>query len=248
MTNIIQNNLGLFSRKRVSQEQLSRIEEELLKPTDAEHREDNSSPEITSDWIYVPSIKMEFSTQITLQGKSWYEAHKTLLSEGLVMPTPRQTFELIFYLKKNLAVSDTYKQVYDSILRTTIAGSSHAEWQNAFFRPSEKGKKLMYIDRIVSFDSASSEFEFNHSDDSGVCTDSLPEICDLANITPDGMGKSANYGGKYVQGETMFFTKPLAAHVMALQANSTYVGMTCSVDPIIEDESLGVRSARRFMK
>jgi len=76
--------------------------------------------------IYVPSLKLNFIGERTLQGKNWYETHKKLQSDGKRMPTPFEFLEFLKYVKENN--QDIYKEI------TEVRSPWRANWLDANFK------------------------------------------------------------------------------------------------------------------
>lgn len=112
----------------------------------------NQDPQMAVDlkgYIYVPSARLYFAKERSLQGLNWTDTHKKALSEGLGrMPTPKETWGLISYAKSHLN-DFQLRKIYDDILKTTPENTWHGEWQNAKF---SEDQGTMYVQRVISLD------------------------------------------------------------------------------------------------
>jgi len=197
----------------------------------------------TPGWLYVPSIEMEFATDLSGLNSNWYDAHKLARQNGCVMPSIAETWELFFYAKANQNKPE-FRKVYDFFTRKTPQNTWHGEWQDAFFRTIKK-KMLMYKFKGLN---AKGEPEFqNPIDITGtyLTSDGLANITQRANVTPNGMLNVADSRNSYVEGENFYSWYPRNEAVARFDAYSGWAVLSCYGNPAGSYASLGVRFARR---
>jgi len=179
-----------------------RLAEKKITPPADLTTPDNNPPQtaLTNGWLYVPSIGMEFSPDLEGFNSNWYDSHKLARSKGFVMPSPYETWALIFEAKANLSKPE-FRKVYEFFTRKTPKDTWHGEWQDAFFKV-EEGKMYMY--GLKGFN-PKGEPEFHNKIDitqNGYLTkDGYADISQRANITPQGLCKVADSRKDYVEGE-----------------------------------------------
>jgi len=104
--------------------------DEIMSRPDVQVPEKNSTNQASSPnlegFIYIPSIKLYVAKERTHLGKDWFESHKSLISEGLRMPTIPEFIEFLKYTKTN------FPEIYKEI--TEVRSSWKAEWLDADFK------------------------------------------------------------------------------------------------------------------
>ena len=205
---------------------------------------DNNPPQVTptNGWLYVPSIGMEFSPTLDGLNSNWYDAHKLARGKGFVMPSPAETWALIFEAKAKLS-NPAFRKIYEFFTEKTASGW-HSEWQDAYFKKS--GKK-MYMSTLEKFDTKDKPIFHNATDITGtyLANDGYANISQRTNITSQGLCKVADSRTDYVKGENIYSWCPKDGAVARFFASSDWAGLDCYGDPASSDSSLGVRFARR---
>ncbi len=197
----------------------------------------------TSGWLYVPSIGMEFSPTLEGFGSNWYDAHKLARGKGFVMPSPAETWALIFEAKANLARPE-FRKIYEFFTEKTLQNTWHSEWQDASF--IEKGNK-MYMHRLKDFTKKDEPIFYKGLDITGtyLAKDGYANISQMTNITPEGLCKVGDTRTNYVKGENRYFWYPRDGTVARFNAGSDGADLDCFRNPSVSSSSLGVRFARR---
>jgi hypothetical protein len=207
-------------------------------------RDDNPSQVTpTNGWLYVPSIGMEFSPDLDGLGTNWYDSHKLAKSKGLIMPSPEETWALIFEAKAHLDKPE-FRKLYEFFTRKTPKNTWHSEWQDAFFK-EENGK--MFKSRFKGLN-AKGEPEFDNPVDitrTYLTSDGYANVSQKSNITAQGLCNVADSRTNYVEGENFYFWYPRNGAVARFIANSDRAYLYCSRNPTSTDAGLGVRLARR---
>jgi len=233
------------SQSQEYQELVKRLEEQAKTQTttpdvqEPQPRESQTGKgDINGKWVYVPSINTSFAVERSNNNLDWTETHKPLIHQGLRMPTPRETWELIFYLKDNIG-NPEHKRVYDDILKTTPAGTWHGEWQNAYFT-QENGK--FYIQNVTKINKKG-ELEFGNKKEltDYLNSDVWADTSSRANISDEGLCKSTSNLGTYAQGGNIYFRKPRDKSVARFSADSGRAYLNCCGVPSGRGASLGVR-------
>ena len=113
---------------------------------------DDNPPQdgLTSGWLYVPSVGLEFAPTLDGLGSNWYDAHKLAKSKNFIMPSPEETWALFFYAKANLSKPE-FSKIYEYFTKKSPVNTCHGEWQDAFFK-YENGK--MFMHRLKSFNAS----------------------------------------------------------------------------------------------
>jgi hypothetical protein len=206
---------------------------------------DDNPPQATptNGWLYVPSIGMEFSPDLEGFGTNWYDAHKLVKSKGVIMPSPEETWALIFEAKANLDKPE-FRKIYEFFTKKTKGDIWHGEWQDAYF--IEKGKKL-YVRRLKDFTSKNKPIFFKGTDVTGeyLSSDNYADITQRSNITAQGLLNVKDSRSSYVEGENFYFWTPKNRTVAWFGVNSDKAYLYCDGDPTVTNASLGVRYARR---
>lgn len=206
---------------------------------------DNNPPQATptTGWLYVSSIGMEFAPTLDGFSSNWYDAHKLVKSKGLIMPSPEETWALIFEAKARLDEPE-FRKIYEFFTKKTLKDTWHGEWQDAYFK-EEKGK--MYMHRFKGLNKKG-EPEFHTGVDitgTYLANDGYANISQRANITPQGLCKVADSRTDYVNGENIYSMYLGDGAVAGFGAGSGGAGLYCNWDPSGSFASLGVRYARR---
>jgi hypothetical protein len=208
-------------------------------------RDDNPAQvSLTPGWSYVPSIGMEFSPDLNELGSNWYDAHKLTRAKGFVMPSPDETWALIFEAKANLAKLE-FRKLFEFFTKKTPKNTWHGEWQDAFFK-EENGK--MYVHRFKGLNKKR-EPEFHAGVDitgTYLANDGYANISQRADITPQGLCKVEDVRTDYAKGENIYFNKPVDGAVAGFFAGSGMAGLYCDRHPSNSYASLGVRYAKRI--
>ena len=193
---------------------------------------------INDKWIYVPSIDTRFAVQRTHQNLKWYDTHKQIIPQKFRMPTPSETWELIFYLKDNLS-NPEHKAVYDDILKTTPENTWHGEWQNAYF--SAESEK-MYVQHVKAI-SSNGELEMTDKVEliDYLKQDGWADITLKTNISEKGLCKVSSDLQNYNQDKNIYYWYPRDKSVVRFDADSDRASLNCYRDPSDRYSSLGVR-------
>ena len=85
---------------------------------------------LQDDFIYIPTTKLHFTREETLQEKNWLETHGLLQQKGSAMPTMLEFVRTLKYLKKKNV------ELYNEI---TGVGPWRATWIYANFKRGEDG-------------------------------------------------------------------------------------------------------------
>jgi len=197
----------------------------------------------TKGWLYVPSVGMEFAPTLDGLNSNYYEAHNLVISKNLIMPSPEETWALIFEAKANLAKPE-FRKIYEFFTEKTPQSTWHGEWQDAFFK-EENGR--MYMHRLKSFD-GKGEPEFHKGIDiTGTyqTSDGYSDISKRTNITSQGLCNVQDSRTSYVKGENIFNWYPRNGKVVRFRADSGRAVFYCDGSPTYSGASLGVRFARR---
>lgn len=185
-------------------------------------------------FIYVPSTGLYISKQRTHFGLNWYECHKQLHKENLLMPTISQFIAYINYLKQNpRGTHDETRSEIESILNNilTVRDPWRAEWLDAKFEKKGEQFYINYNHKINSNGKLKPE------------NSELLEKCLMENgyadiLTPNKQGlptkkleKSKGRG---------YYGYPGEDFVASFSADSFKVGLDCFRDPNGSSPVLGV--------
>jgi hypothetical protein len=206
-------------------------------------RDDNPAQVgLTPGWSYVPSIGMEFSPTLDGLGSNWYDAHKLARGSGFVMPSPAETWALLFEAKANLAKPE-FRKLFEFFTEKTPKNTWHGEWQDAFFR-EENGK--MYMHRFKGLNTQGNpEFHAGvNITGTYLANDGYANIFKRANITPQGLCKVADSRTDYAKGKNICSWYPRDGSIAWFDADSNRANFDCVRGPSSSDASLGVRYAR----
>ena len=145
-----------------------------------------------------------FAKERTIACRDWFTTNKELIKKGYQMPTPRETWDLIFYLKDNLDKPECQK-VYDEILDTD-GKTQVGEWQNFLVVENNAGidsYKNSYCKRALGLDSKNNlifsqkEAFANHVNSKG--------FVDIGFINPQGLPSLIDSNKKYIKGKNIYF-------------------------------------------
>jgi hypothetical protein len=207
-------------------------------------RDDNPPQvQLPLGWLYVPSIGMGFAPNLTGFESNWYDSHKLARQHDYIMPSPDETWELIFEAKANLDKPE-FRKIYEFFTEKTPKNTWHGEWQDAYLK--EEAKK-MYMHRFKEIN-AQGEPEFHPGVDitgTYLANDGYANISQRANITSQGLCKVTDQKADYTKGENIFTWYPRNGSVAGFYADSDRAGFGCDWDPTYSILSLGVRFARR---
>ncbi|MDO8556037.1 MAG: hypothetical protein Q7R96_02580 [Nanoarchaeota archaeon] len=186
-------------------------------------------------FIYVPSADLHFAKERTHYGTNWEQAHLALAQEGSFMPTPAQTWELLKYLKGNLADPECRK-VYDEILKKKDPWKG--EWQNAKYLKIS-GKMSMREVEVRN-----GKVEHKSAQNLDAC---LMEDCwaDFDSANKQGLLTRKSSDNTYKQGNNIYFWYPREGAVARFGAVSDGAGLGCDGGPSDSNDGLGVRAVRR---
>ena len=162
------------------------------------------------------------------------------------MPKPRETWDLIFYLKDNLQ-NPGCKELYDLLLKKTPEDTWHGAWQNAFYEEDSGGK--MYVKDLTGFNSNNEPvFSQRREITDYIKNDCYADITNRVNITDEGLVRVVSSNQKnYQQGEDIMSWKPRDKAVAWFGADSDGAGFDWDGDPACCDASLGVvLAAKKF--
>ena len=193
------------------------------------------------NYIFVPSMNIYIAKQRTHLGLNWYDTHKQLHSEGLVMPTINEFREFLKYLKENPhgvpgASPSEVGRILDDIL--AVKDPWRAEWLDADFKVDNNELYIHYNHRTVSGRLVPQNKE--------LVTDYLTQD-KTPGIDLDSWIQNANVHGlpkpKVKKGD-LYYRSPLNDNnsVARFFAYSDRVGLDCYRYPIFSNSSLGVRS------
>lgn len=199
---------------------------------DLENKAEKSAE--TSQYIHIPSLNIEFETKRTLLGKSWYETHKKLLSNGKNMPTLIEFLESLKYIKENNP--ELYREI------TEVRNPWRANWLDADFKM--KGKDL-YIN-------------YNHFlDNNGILVPKNSEVLDKSTLMEtrvpgisleDYILKNHTSQGlpsKKVKSGSLYYWSPGKDNNSVARFSSVWAGLDCDWDPSDRDSDLGVFAVKR---
>ena len=217
-------------------ERFKKLEEEEKAKSKDEIKLD-SSPANINNYIYVPPVNLYIAKQRTHLGANWYDCHKQLHQENLLMPTILQFIAYINYLKQNpngIPSGDASKQEIESILDDilTVRDPWRAEWFDAFFT---KQSNKLYINYNHKTDSSGNLTPQN----SEILEKCLMEDCyaDVLNGNKQGLPLrklTHDNGGIY-------YWHPIENYVAAFGAGSGGGSdLECGRDPSVSVASLGV--------
>jgi len=99
-------------------------------------------------YIYIPSTKLYVAKERTLNGKSWYEAHRQLHNQGLQMLTIPEFIEFIKYLKEGYQDRKEAKQILGEILK--VREPTRGEWLDANFKVINDRLCINYNHRTIN--------------------------------------------------------------------------------------------------
>ncbi len=196
----------------------------------------NNMPEL-SGYIYVPSAGIYMAKQRTHFGLNWYDCHKQLHKENLLMPTIPQFISYINYLKQNNDIKDATKQEIESILDDilTVRNPWRGEWLDADFK-FEKELYIHYNHRTINGQLVPQNKE--------LLTDYLTENKILGISLDDWLSNTNNHGlpKPDVKKGELYYMAPMRDNnsVARFNANSDGAGLNCNGDPNVSDASLGV--------
>ena len=186
-----------------------------------------------SEYIYVPSINTNIAKQRTHTNLNWYDCHKQLHQENLLMPTIPQFIAYINYLKQNSnGTSDASQSEIAGILDDILAVRNpwRAEWLDAKFEKKDK----LYINYNHKIDSNGNLVPKN-SEPLEKC---LMEDCwaDVLNGNKQGLplkNLAKDNGGIY-------YWYPREDYVARFDVDSVGAGLYCDGDPSLRNSALGV--------
>lgn len=167
--------LGLFSKRNLSNERISQMEQELARPY---VKPVPKGKHIFRDgFVFIPTINVWFNESCKFYDTPWQEAHTLLSLEKfeiskdifgeLRMPTIKETLGLLFYAKEHLE-EPGFEKIYNELLKTREGEDWHGEWQNAWFfeslEPSKNPKALVRIpQKVISMRKVSGADPLGHS-------------------------------------------------------------------------------------
>lgn len=209
----------------------------VLSKSEASQPKASVTPAIElSGYIHIPSINKHIAKQRTLNGKTWYDAHKELQSQGLRMPTVNEFIEFLKYLKHGYPNRQEAEYVLDDIL--TVKSPWRAEWLDAKF---EKKNNIWCIN--YSHEVQGSELIAQYSKELEACLmqDKTPgiDLDDwLNNANSQGLPKPD------VKQGPICYWYPRENAVARFLASSDRAGFLCYGYPEISNSDLGVRAVR----
>ncbi|HJX50474.1 MAG TPA: hypothetical protein VJ438_03360 [Candidatus Nanoarchaeia archaeon] len=183
----------------------------------------NTSKSNSTEYFEVPSLKgIKIAKQRTLLGKSWYESHEALQSQGQRMITLPEFAEVLKYTQKELP------EVYEDI--TAVRNPWRVEWIDAFFEEREDG---MYI--LTGNKTRAEKLKPCLMEDRtpGISLDSWIE-----NPTNQGLPKRNAKEGD------LYFWAPKSGAVAGFVAIGVRADLDCVGDPTIRNSILGVRAVK----
>jgi hypothetical protein len=197
------------------------------------------------DMIYIPTVKLWFTDDILFREKNWNDSHKELAkltktfpngySSKLRMPTPAETWGLIFYAKEHLN-DPKLKKIYDDILKKKPENTWRGEWQNARFVQGS-GFNNLNLETVV--DVASNGNLKTNSAALQPCLGNNTYAKLKTNL--QGFLTEPTQHSEYKQGENIYFWAPIKDRVARFDAGSGRAGLDCCRAPAAVDSSLGVR-------
>ena len=189
-----------------------------------------------SDYIYVPSINCYLAKKRTHLKTNWYDCHKQLHKENLLMPTIPQFLAYINYLKANpngTSLGDASKQEIESILDNilTVRSPWRAEWLDAKFEKKDR-LYINYNHRTIN-----DKLQAQNSEPLESC---LMEDCwaDVLNGNKQGLPTR-----ELAQNQReIYYWHPKENYVARFGAGSGRADLDCNRDPSDSSASLGVFS------
>ena len=186
-------------------------------------------------FIYVPSVNLYVAKERSCLGKDWNESQRELRSQKLAMPTPYQFREFLKYLRNS---SDSENQRLFKEIKE-VRSPWRANWINARF---EKRKQEMYMiseNALKNINIIHGTFEIEETKlDDFLDKDRTPGIS-----LDDWLDSNARHGlpqQKIKQGD-LYYWYPRDGAVARFVAVSGRADLSCGVDPLDSDASLGVR-------
>ena len=198
-------------------------------------------------FVYIPTANLWFAEEITLTNTNWYDCHKELAKQTLVlpngsekrlrMPTPKQTWGLILYAKAHQD-DPKLKKIYNDILQKKPENKWRAEWQNARFIAGS-GFNDLDLETVIGIDSSG-----NLKTTKQPLEPCLGKSCYAKlNINSQGFLTEKSQDTDYNQEENIYFWPPVNGRVARFVAGSGGAGLSCGGGPQFTDVSLGVRAS-----
>jgi hypothetical protein len=197
----------------------------------------SKAPKVSSDFIYVPSIGLDVSTEKIGLGENWYEGHKAVQgSEGKMLTIP-EFREFLKYSREN------YPKLYEEV--TAVRTPWRAEHLDADFKLKD-GK--LYINSGHVLDSRGNlvpqHSEVLHKDT--LMKDRTPGISlddwvDGKNVTSQGLPNSKSSKGDLYY----WYPRDDNNSVARFVADDDRTDFICNWDPSYWDSNLGVRVAKQ---
>jgi len=195
-----------------------------------------TTAENVSRYIYVPTENVYIAKERTLLGKNWYDSHRELHKQHVVMPTIPQFIAFINYLKNNTggtndASSQEVAEILDDIL--TVRDPWRAQWLDAKFTKQNNQLQINYNHQTISGQLKPQIIQ--------PLTACIMEDCWADVINPNSQGlpttkKEKNSGGIY-------FWYPREDRVAGFGVFSERAVLYCNWRPQYADGSLGVRAS-----
>ena len=215
---------------------MAKVLAEAENPVETINEPQNTTENPKSGYIYIPSVNIFIAKERTHLGANWYDCHKQLHEENLLMPTIPQFLAYINYLKANpngTSLGDASKQEIESILDDilTVRNPWRAEWFDAKFE--KKGEKL-YINYNHRTDSNGNLIPKN----SELLEDCLMEDCYADILNPNKKGLPLIKLAKDNGG--IYYWYPRENYVAGFCVDSGGAGLYCDGDPSCGYSGLGV--------
>ena len=219
----------LFGKKNIPSSE-NKVLEHMKKAE--EQRKTSPSAKELEGFIYVPSINLYLSKEVSHKGKSWNECHEILSKEDAFMPTIYHFKEFLKYMRENPngtndASGSEIETILDEIL--TVRDPWRAEWLDAKF---EKRKDGLYLLTKQGSPEKLTDY-LDKTRNPGIDLDDW-----LENANSQGLPSSKTKDGK------LYYYAPVDGRVARFDADSdgAYLGCDDGV-PVSRSDSLGVRRA-----
>ena len=176
----------------------------------------------TEGYVYIKPINLYLAKEITLKDTNWNNSHGKLFSQTLDlphkprlrMPTPRETWDSLFYLQSDLS-NPEFKQLYE----------------------------VMYVQQVTGIDSKGKlVFSTREKLEDCLQQDGWADISQESNITSQGLCNVASTSKSYKQGKNVYFYYPRNGSVARFVAYSDRADLDCYWRPDDSYASLGVRA------
>ena len=206
-----------------------------------------ATPQFREGFIYVPSLDLYFSKERMHTNSDWYNCHKLLQEQDLIMPVIPQWIEFLKYIRDSDDPEN--KRIYEDIV--TVRNPWRAEWFDARFEQREDGLYLCSGHEYKGSDSEgkiilearnSIKLENHLMADRGEHINNKPGIdlnSWLERYTDEGLPYADIPNGE------LYYWHPRNNAVARFNANSGRAWLICDGDPSYRYASLGVRAVAK---